>query len=118
MFKNSVHTSKRTHFTITKINLLTLFKEIIAVTSLQIVKIAGTYNYLSLGFKGLKHNDMALQPKLGPGLPFCVFVTMTFLQGWIISPAPNPQPGGPGLRICDPRRQGGPAIPPGTGYTF
>jgi hypothetical protein len=89
MFKNSVHTSKRTYFTITKINLLTLFKEIIAVTSLQIVKIAGTYNYLSLSFKGLKHNHMALEPKLGPGLPFCVFVTMTFLQGWIISPAPN-----------------------------
>jgi len=32
LFKNSVRTSKRTpHFTITKINLLTLFKEIIAV---------------------------------------------------------------------------------------
>jgi hypothetical protein len=32
IFKNSAHTSKRTpHFTITKINLLTLFKEIIAV---------------------------------------------------------------------------------------
>jgi hypothetical protein len=46
------------------------------------------------------------------------FVTMTFLQGWIVSPAPNPQPGGPGLRIYDPQRQGGPAIPPGTGYPF
>jgi hypothetical protein len=34
LFKNSVHTSKRTpHFTITKINWLTLFKEIIAVYS-------------------------------------------------------------------------------------
>jgi hypothetical protein len=43
--------------------------------------------------------------------PFWVFVTITFLQGWIVSPAPNPQPGGPGLRIYDPRRQGGPAIP-------
>jgi hypothetical protein len=32
LFKNSVRTSKRTpHFTITKINWLTLFKEIIAV---------------------------------------------------------------------------------------
>jgi hypothetical protein len=32
LFKNSVHTSKRTpHFTITKINWLTLFKEIIPV---------------------------------------------------------------------------------------
>jgi hypothetical protein len=34
LFKNSVRTSKRTpHFTITKINWLTLFKEIIAVHS-------------------------------------------------------------------------------------
>jgi hypothetical protein len=34
LFKNSVRTSKRTpHFTITKINWLTLFEEIIAVYS-------------------------------------------------------------------------------------
>jgi len=34
LFKNSVRTSKRTpHFTITKINWLTLFKEIISVYS-------------------------------------------------------------------------------------
>jgi hypothetical protein len=34
IFKNSARTSKRTpHFTITKINCLTLFKEIIAVYS-------------------------------------------------------------------------------------
>jgi hypothetical protein len=45
------------------------------------------------------HHHMALQPKSGPGLRF---VTVTFLQGWIVSPAPNPQPGGPGLRIYDP----------------
>jgi hypothetical protein len=50
--------------------------------------------------------------------PLWGFVTVTFLRGWIVSPAPNPQPGGPGLRIYDPRRQGGPAIPPGTGYPF
>jgi hypothetical protein len=61
---------------------------------------------------------MSLQPKSGPGLPFWGFVTMTFLRGWIVSPAPNPQPGEPGLRIYDPRRQGGPAIPSGTGYQF
>jgi hypothetical protein len=64
------------------------------------------------------HHYMAVQPNMGPGLPFCGFVTVTFLQGWIVSPAPNPQPGGPGLRIYDPQRQGGPAIPPGTGYPF
>jgi hypothetical protein len=58
---------------------------------------------------------MALQPNSGHGLPFMGFLNNDLLQGWIVSPAPNPQPGGPGLRIYDPRRQGGPAIPPGTG---
>jgi hypothetical protein len=56
--------------------------------------------------------------QFGPWPPLVGFVTVTFLQGWIVSPAPNPQPGGPGLHIYDPRRQGGPAIPPGTRYPF
>jgi hypothetical protein len=60
IFKNSVRTAKKTqNFTITKINWLTLFKEIIAVYSdnhtkpinknveLLIVKAAGTCNYHS-----------------------------------------------------------------------
>jgi hypothetical protein len=50
--------------------------------------------------------------------PFGDFITITFLQGRIVSPAPNTQPGGPGLRIYDPSRLGGPAIPPDTGYPF
>jgi hypothetical protein len=33
---------------------------------------------------------MVPQPKSGPGLSFWSFVTITFLQGWIVSPAPNP----------------------------
>jgi hypothetical protein len=62
IFKNSVRTTKKTlHFTITKINWLTLFKEIIAVYSenltkhtnilcvknaeLLTVKAGGTYSY-------------------------------------------------------------------------
>jgi hypothetical protein len=45
---------------------------------------------------------MAVQPNTGPGLPFWGFVTITFLRGWIVSPTPNPEPGGPGLRIYDP----------------
>jgi hypothetical protein len=53
---------------------------------------------------------MALHPNSGPGLPLWSFVTITFLHDWIVSPAPNPQPEGPGLRIYDPRRQGDPAI--------
>jgi hypothetical protein len=32
---------------------------------------------------------MALQPNSGPALPFRGFVTKTFLQGLIVSPAPN-----------------------------
>jgi hypothetical protein len=34
-----------------------------------------------------------------------------FFRGGIVSLTPNPQPGGPGIRIYIPRRQGGPAIP-------
>jgi hypothetical protein len=34
--------------------------------------------------------------------PVWGFVTVTFLRGWIVSPAPNPQPGRPGLRIMTP----------------
>jgi hypothetical protein len=58
IYKDSARTSKRTpHFTVTKINWLMLFKEMIAVysenhtkpintnTALQIVKVAGTYSY-------------------------------------------------------------------------
>jgi hypothetical protein len=59
LFKNPVRTSKRTpHFTITKINWLTLFKEIIAVYGENhakpintkcsiIVKADGSYSYRS-----------------------------------------------------------------------
>jgi hypothetical protein len=60
LFKNSVRTSKRTpHFTITKINWLTLFKEIIAVyienhtkpinqnAALLTAKADGSYSYRS-----------------------------------------------------------------------
>jgi hypothetical protein len=64
------------------------------------------------------HHYMALQPNLGPGLPLWGFITVTFLQGWIVSQVPNPQPGGPGLHIYDPRRQGGPVVAPGTQYPF
>jgi hypothetical protein len=46
------------------------------------------------------------------------FLTIASLRDWIFSPAPNPQPGGPGLRIYDHRRQGGPTIALGTGYPF
>jgi hypothetical protein len=66
LFKNPVRTSKRTpHFTITKINWLTLFKEIIAVYSENHATPVNTkcsitdrqswwFIYLPLGLKGLK----------------------------------------------------------------
>jgi hypothetical protein len=65
LFKNSARTSKRTrHFTITSINFLTLFKEIIAVYSENHAKPINTkcsitdcqsrwFIHLQLGFKGL-----------------------------------------------------------------
>jgi hypothetical protein len=46
---------------------------------------------------------MALQPKSGPGLPFLGFLNNNLLRGWVVSPALNTQPGGPGLCIYDPR---------------
>jgi hypothetical protein len=58
------------------------------------------------------HHHMALQPNLGPGLPFWGFVIITFLQGWTVSPAPNPQPGGPGLGNYDPPETGWPSYTP------
>jgi hypothetical protein len=61
---------------------------------------------------------MALQPNSGPGFPFWGFVTITYLQGWIVSPAPNPQPGGPGLHIYDPQRQGAQLYPQALGTHF
>jgi hypothetical protein len=32
---------------------------------------------------------MALQPNSGPSLPCWGFLTVTFLEGWVVSPAPN-----------------------------
>jgi hypothetical protein len=40
--------------------------------------------------------------QFGPWPPLLGFRNNNFLRGWIVSPAPHPQPGGPGLRIYDP----------------
>jgi hypothetical protein len=50
--------------------------------------------------------------------PSLDFLTSRFLRGGAVNLTLKPQPGGPGLRICDPRRQGDPAIPPGTRNVF
>jgi hypothetical protein len=65
--------------------------------------------------KKLSLHPMALQPISGLDLLSWGSVTAVFLWCGVISPTPKPQPGEPGLRIYDPWRQGGPAIPPGTG---
>jgi hypothetical protein len=69
LFNNSVRTSKRTpHFTITKINWLTLFKEIIAVYAENHAKSVNKkcsvtnckiswYTWLPFGFKRLTHGN-------------------------------------------------------------
>jgi hypothetical protein len=44
------------------------------------------------------------------------FVTVDFFRGGVVSPTPNPQPGGSGFHIYIPWRLGGPVIPPGTEY--
>jgi hypothetical protein len=42
------------------------------------------------------------------------FLTTVLLRDVAVNSIPNPQPRGPGLRICDPWRQGDPAVPPDT----
>jgi hypothetical protein len=44
---------------------------------------------------------------------------MTFrYEPWAVNPTPNPELVGPGLRTCDPWKQGDPTIPSGTGFSF
>jgi hypothetical protein len=65
---------------------------------------------------------MALQSnanlRLLNGYHILGFLTVYFLQGGVVSPTPNPQPGGPDLHIYIPWRLGGPVIPPGIEYPF
>jgi hypothetical protein len=58
--------------------------------------------------------SLAPQPSLGLGLLLKIWLNFleasqqfSFLQGRDISPTPNPHPGGPGLCIYIPQRQGG-----------
>jgi hypothetical protein len=44
------------------------------------------------------------------------FLTFSSFRGGVVSPTPNPQPGGSGPRIYIHRRQGGPAITLDTAY--
>jgi hypothetical protein len=58
--------------------------------------------------------SLAPQPSLGLGLLLKIQMNFleasqqfSFLQGRVVSPTPNPHPGGPGLCIYIPQRQGG-----------
>jgi hypothetical protein len=58
--------------------------------------------------------SLALQPSIGIGLLLKMWLNFleasqqfSFLQGRVVSPTPNPHPGGPGLCIYIPQRQGG-----------
>jgi hypothetical protein len=92
IFKNSVRTAKKTpHFTITKTNWLTLFKEIIAVYSKNHIRPINTKcratdcwsrwcTYLPLGFKGLS----GMKQEQIPGHFFCL---LTLQERYGSSPA-------------------------------
>jgi hypothetical protein len=62
--------------------------------------------------------SLAPQPRVGLGFLHKIRLNFleasqqfSFLQGRVVSPTPNPHPGGPGLCIYIPQRQGGPVIP-------
>jgi hypothetical protein len=55
---------------------------------------------------------------MGHSLPRLDFLTTGFLLGRVVNPTPNTQPGGPGLRICNPWRQDNLAVTPDTGQPF
>jgi hypothetical protein len=46
------------------------------------------------------------------------FLTMYFLWGGVVSPTPNPQPGGPSLCTYNPQRQGPQLYPQALGTHF
>jgi hypothetical protein len=54
------------------------------------------------------HPSNGATAHIGPWPPQWGSVTAVFLWCGVVSPTPNPRPGGPGLRIYVPRGQGGP----------
>jgi hypothetical protein len=68
--------------------------------------------------------SLAPQPSLGLGLLQKMRLNFleasqqfSFLRGRVVSPTPNPHPGGPGLCIYIPQRQSGLVIPLGTHFS-
>jgi hypothetical protein len=58
-------------------------------------------------FLGLTAQLRPWPPPQNPAEFLGGFSTIFFLQGRVVSPTPNPHPGGPGLCIYIPQRQGG-----------
>jgi hypothetical protein len=71
------------------------------------------YIYIILIYDSFFFLSLAPQPSLGLGLHKIrlnfleASQQFSFLQGRVVSPTPNPHPGGPGLCIYIPQRQGG-----------
>jgi hypothetical protein len=68
--------------------------------------------------------SLAPQPRLGLGLLHKIRLNfleasqqLSFLQGRVVSPTPNPHTAGPGLCIYIPQMQSGPVIPLGTHFS-
>jgi hypothetical protein len=70
-----------------------------------------TYRHILSLWSNYGTSSLAWQPCMDHSLSTLDFLTTGFLRGGAVYPTPNPQPGGPGLRIREPRRQGDPAIP-------
>jgi hypothetical protein len=68
----------------------------------------------SICFRSISHNHHHRHNSPLWAIVFLGFPDNRIFHGGAVNPTPDPQPGGPGLRIYDHRRQGDPAIPPGT----
>jgi hypothetical protein len=64
------------------------------------------------------HHHMALRPNSGPGLPLWGFVTITFLQGWMLVQRPTPNLEDQASVFMIPGDRVAQLHPPGTGYPF
>jgi hypothetical protein len=64
------------------------------------------------------YHHMALQPNSGPDLPLWGFVKITFYEAELLVQRPTPNLEDQASVFMTPQRQGGPAMPPGTGHPF
>jgi hypothetical protein len=67
--------------------------------------------FLSFFFLGSAAQLRSWPPPQNPAQFFGGFSTIFFLQGRVVSSTPNPHPGGPGLCIYIPQRQGRSSVP-------